>query len=228
MRDEEALALGLLVAAAIHGSIALALDAWVAPRRTTRDPPSPPTIEIEPVPPPDPPVMREPARGAPVRRKERIHPPAPAALAGRILSAIPDPDAVVDMTEHVVAGAADGYAGGETAPDGTSSKPALQPSAGRIDPPLEPDRSRPARSLESLDWRCPFPEEAQIDHAVSTIRVEVDTNGTISHVVVIDDPGSGFGREAGDCARRRRWGSALDRSGSPTVGSVIIRVRFDR
>src|SRR5262249_48525400 len=117
---------------------------------------------------------------------------------------------------------------GETSSEGTSPSPVEGP-ARRADPPvLESDRSRPARSPGSLDWQCPFPEEADIDHAVSTIRVDVDARGSIAEGIVVDDPGSGLGREALACARRRHWESARDRHGSPIAGSVILRVRFDR
>ncbi len=78
---------------------------------------------------------------------------------------------------------------------------------------------------------CLFPAEADaagIDSTVATIRVGVDASGGVKNVTVVPDPGHGFGREAERCARTKSWTGALDRSGLPTHGSVIVNVRFER
>jgi protein TonB len=94
-----------------------------------------------------------------------------------------------------------------------------------------PDRSRPPALVGGLKWDCPFPGEADaegINHAVVTLRVELDQRGNVLRSMVAKDPGSGFGREARRCARLQRWSPGLDRAGNPIAAETRVIVRFDR
>jgi protein TonB len=95
----------------------------------------------------------------------------------------------------------------------------------------EVDRSRRASLAGGARWDCPFPNEAEnegIESAKAVLRVELDAQGQPLKVIVTEDPGYGFGREARRCAMRRRWMSRLDRSGAPTADAVTVMVSFER
>jgi outer membrane biosynthesis protein TonB len=82
-----------------------------------------------------------------------------------------------------------------------------------------------------MQWDCPFPEEADdagVDHAVVTLRVEVGGDGTVQSVRATSDPGHGFAREARRCAMSKRWSAGLDRAGNPANAVALVNVRFDR
>jgi protein TonB len=104
-------------------------------------------------------------------------------------------------------------------------------SAAPPPPPPGVDKSRPIGLAGGTSWNCPFPPEAdadQIDQAVVGVRVTVRTDGSASSVVVVSDPGHGFGRAAKACALARRYQPALDRTGTPIVSSSMVNVRFSR
>lgn len=85
--------------------------------------------------------------------------------------------------------------------------------------------------LGSDEWQCPFPQEAnddQIDHAVVSLRVDVDANGGVRQLAIVEDPGHGFAREALHCARSKHWSPALDRAGNPSAGTLTVHIRFER
>jgi protein TonB len=239
--DRHAMLAGLAIAAGLHLALGLAIARWarppfgtqtamrsvieIEPTSLARDQPrdlvehtEPPTSPIE--------KRRAPSKHA-VRRE--------AAMAGRVLTRAPAED-TLDMTDVVVVGSAERYPGGETRASGTNPNavhealdPALARNAEKIEE--EVDRSSAAHISGGSDWRCPFPPEADeggVDHAVTTIQVDVDEAGAIVRLMVLEDPGSGFGREAEECARRKRFQSAHDRRGFPTRGSVVLRVSFDR
>lgn len=93
------------------------------------------------------------------------------------------------------------------------------------------DRSRRAGLADSARWDCPFPSEAEsegIEAAKAVLRVELDAHGQPMKIIVTDDPGHGFGREARRCAMRRRWTSRLDHSGAPAADAVTVVVSFER
>jgi protein TonB len=171
-------------------------------------------------------------------------PPAAAAQAGKALAMDQDPNEPVDMTNTIVQGAGSTYAGGTTAAAGTSTVAVRDPNAkpggtpggsgtGPVVAPQGPDKTRTAGLLGSTEWNdCPFPQEAdaeQIDEAQVTIQVHVKPNGRAEKVVVLSDPGHGFGREARLCAMRKSFQIALDREGTPIAGvTKPFRVRFER
>jgi protein TonB len=201
---------------------------------------------------PDPPPPEEkPEEPKPVLLKQATPPPeAPpqppaAAEAAKVLTADPDPNDPVDMTNTIVQGNADKYAGGVSANNGTSKTAVTNPGAQATGvpggtgtaaaPPPAPkvDRSRKAGLLGSSDWTdCPFPAEAdaeQIDQAFVLIQVRVKPDGSPETVTVVQDPGHGFGREARKCAMRKKFTPALDIDGNaiPAVTNPF-RVRFER
>jgi protein TonB len=147
---------------------------------------------------------------------------------------------VLDLTDGFVVGSASTYAGGPTTAEGARSTRIAAVSANpaatatpRPSPSIErgPDRSRKPAVRGALEWRCPFPPEADadgIDDAVATIRVDVDPAGAVRGASVQSDPGHGFGREARRCALTKAWMPALDHDGNPVDGTAVVRVRFVR
>lgn len=176
-------------------------------------------------------------------------PPPPAAQAGKVLTANPDPGETVDMTGNAfVQGEGDQYVGGVTAAAGSGSAATYNPSAttgptatgtgtGTGAPPAPkpqgPDQSRAPGVAAGNAWSsCPFPPEAdqdQVDYAVAVIVVTVRPDGSAQSVRVVSDPGHGFGRAARMCALGMRYTPGLDREGQSTVGTTPpINVTFTR
>ena len=114
-----------------------------------------------------------------------------------------------------------------------ASPPPRAPPPARAPPgapaPAGPDRTRGAGLLGSTEWNdCPFPQEAdaeQIDEAQVTIQVHVKPDGRAEKVVVLSDPGHGFGREARMCAMRKSFQVALDREGHALPGVTRRDIR---
>lgn len=198
----------------------------------------------QPPPPPPPKEEEKPEPAAPVHLAPReVAPPPPApAQAAKVLTQEPDPNEPVDLTNTIVQGNADTFAGGLTASNGTNanavrSLPAATGVPGGTGtvaaptPPPGPDRSRKASVAGGSDWNAPFPPEAdtaQIDEAYVTIQVDVRVDGSPSAVRVVSDPGNGFGREARKYAMTRHYGTALDHDGNPVPGTCQVRVHFQR
>lgn len=204
-----------------------------------KDPPPPPP---EPEKPPEP----EPERAPPPKDTPppEAAPPKPAE-AGKVLVADSKPDEPVDLTGGFVQGSGDNYAGGSTSSDGTSKKPVYNPAAASTGvpggtgtapappPPRKNDQSRVPGLLGSSDWNdCPFPGEAdaeQIDRQAVLIQVVVKPDGSPDNVIVVQDPGHGFGREARKCAMRKKYAPGMDADGKPVGGTTKpFRVRFER
>jgi len=178
---------------------------------------------------------KSPLAPAPVPRSEPAAPPPPAAAA-QVVAAAPAPDAPLDFTGFDIAtGNAQRFAGGVTASNGTNTRAVHAPV---VDRSAAPDRAAGAVSLarpvqlEARDWRCPWPQQADllsVDEERVVIRVSVDAQGTVTAASVLEDPGHGFGDAALRCARKNRFVPALDASGRPIVAtSPPIRVRFTR
>ncbi len=95
-----------------------------------------------------------------------------------------------------------------------------------------PPPSPKAALAGSSAWTCPFPPEAdaaKVDSAVVTLVVTVSATGKPIKVMVVQDPGSGFGRAARSCALARTYKPAVDDQGKPIESSTPpIRVRFTR
>ena len=198
-----------------------------------------PEKEPEPEPEPEKPVVKEtpPPEAAP--------PPQPAQAA-KVLTSDPEPnEGPVDLTNTFVTGSGSTYAGGTTSSEGTSKTAVYNPAAANTGvpggtgtapapPPVrKEDKSRVPGLLGSVDWNdCPFPGEAdaeQIDQAFVLIQVKVKPDGSPENVIVVQDPGHGFGREARKCAMRKKYSQGLDADGNPIAGTTKpFRVRFER
>lgn len=166
--------------------------------------------------------------------RPRLAEPA-AAQAAPIIAQQPVPDAPVDLTgDTVVTGTAKAYTGGVTPPSGTAASAVTRghlADQGPAGPPAAADRSRLV-SLESGNWSCPWPREAdrqQIDEQTVVLRAVVRSDGSVESVAVVADPGHGFGSAAAACAKQTRFTPARDRKGDPIRSmSPPIRVRFTR
>jgi len=93
------------------------------------------------------------------------------------------------------------------------------------------DLSRSPTLAGNAAWDCPFPSEAAragVDSAIVTLRVEVTADSHIESVIVLRDPGDGFGREARRCALSKRWQAGLDREGRAAQRTTVVSVHFQR
>jgi len=206
------------------------------------EPPPPPP---EPEPEPEPEAPTPPAAHTPPPAPNTPAPPPPAAAeAGKVLTADADPNEPVDLTDSIVTGEGDRYAGGITAKDGTSKNAVRDGRAeadgvGKAPPgpvappqPTGPDLSRPAAPVAGSWNDCEFPAEADIegiDSAVVQLTVTVGPNGRAKSVTVLKDPGFGFGQSARNCAFRKPFNAAFDRSGTAiTMTTAPFTVRFTR
>jgi periplasmic protein TonB len=90
----------------------------------------------------------------------------------------------------------------------------------------------PTKALTATDEACEFPVEASqkgIESAVVTLQVKVDVTGAALDVVVLEDPGNGFGQAAARCAREQTYVTALDKHGTPIVATTPpFHMRFAR
>ncbi len=173
-----------------------------------------------------------------------------AARAGAVLTRAPEPNEV-DLTGHAfISGTAASFAGGVTqvgakggptydpaaradgAPGGTGTGTATR--MGTAPAPQAPrvDRSRPAGLRDRERWqRIDFPVEAntdRVDDAWVTLKIVVDGLGRPSEVVLVQDPGHGFGRHARAFALGQTYDVALDGEGHPIPGVVQARIHFTR
>jgi TonB family protein len=95
--------------------------------------------------------------------------------------------------------------------------------------PPPPTGSKP-RSRGDAGKNCVFPSEARkagIEHAVVTLRIKVDARGKPKDVVVISDPGHGFGESAKTCAKKMDFDPARDDAGKAIDGETVMRIRFE-
>ena len=202
-------------------------------------PPPPPPPEAPPEPEPEPRAPPPPHAAAP---PTAAPPPPAAAEAGKVLTQDPDPNEPVDLTNSIVTGTGDRYAGGVTASNGTSTNAVRDlraqpdgvgkaPAPGPVAPPSGPDLSRAAGPMGAA-WNCEFPAEADvegIDSAVVQLTVVVGPDGHAKSVTVLKDPGFGFGQSARSCAFRKQFNVALDRAGTAiTMSTAPFTVRFTR
>ena len=204
------------------------------------EPPPPPP---EPEPEPEAPTPPPPPVAAVAPPTDTPPPPPAAAEAGKVLTADPDPNDPVDLTDQgFVSGTGDRFAGGVTAANGTSANAVrdvrAQPDGAGKAPPgpvatvvTGPNLSRPAAPI-AASWNCEFPPEADvegIDNAVVQLTVVVSPDGHPKSVTVLRDPGNGFGQAARSCAFRKQFSAALDRGGvAVTMSTAPFTVRFTR
>ncbi len=187
----------------------------------------PPLREMPPAPElPPPSAAAAQRRAAPARRRapRPMAQPAPAVSGGLDPSAglVPEP-AVEPSPLDFSSGPAFGSTGTSTARAGVATSPIA--SIGHA------DRSRRASIAGGLEWRCPFPSQADthgINRAVVRLRVWVGSDGRAQRVRLTDDPGYGFGRAAEACALARYYEPALDRDGRPAASGLDVALRFVR
>src|SRR5690606_37250202 len=166
-----------------------------------------------------------------------IAPPPPAAQAGKVLTAEPEPEEPLDLTGNTfVTGTGDRYVGGVTASTGTGKKPTYDRRAspqgvegGRGTTPAPayrgPDVSRQARYTGGRLRNCGFPPEAdvaQINQMKIVIVVTVGPDGKPTAVSALNDPGYGFVSRARRCALADRFEPALSRTGKPIASTVTM------
>lgn len=203
--------------------------------RAASAPTPPPTPEPQSAPSASPKAQRlaEPSPAAPAPAADA--PPPPPARAGQVVAQEP-PAEPVDFTDFAVAeGSGQSFAGGVTAPSGTSTQPVhsavVDPQADPHGPHGDGSLARPV-TLPARNWRCPWPEAAEalgIDEQVVVLRAVVDASGHPQEVTLLADPGHGFGDAALDCAEAARFAPARDRNGKRYAAtSPPIRVRFTR
>jgi periplasmic protein TonB len=210
----------------VRNNLQLQIDIDTTPPPPPPPPPEPPPPEPEPEKaPPPPPQANEPPPP----------PPAPAEAA-KVLTAEPDPDAPVDLTDQgIVTGESNELHGGITSSSGTAKHavrdlravPTGVPGGTGAAPapvraPVE-DKSRPAAPMGTSWNDCGFPAEAQLDgveFGKVTLVVTVGTDGRAKSVSVLADPGSGFGAHARQCAMRRTFRPALDKAGQAVVSTT--------
>ena len=206
--------------------------------REEREPepePEPEPVE-EPEPPPKPPDAPKPPPDAPP-------PPPAAAEAAKVLTAEPDPDEPLDLTDTTfVSGSGERYVGGITASTGKSKRAVYDQNArpdgevggtGKKPAPVYqgPDLSAPIQVNVSALTNCGFPPEAdveQINFMKVPITLVVGPDGRAQSVTILEDVGHGFGRRAKRCAMRAKHRPAADRSGKPITSTIRVNVRFTR
>jgi protein TonB len=236
--------LGVAGAVVVHGGL-VALGVTLGARGVERAaaalvtemievelPPEPPPPEPT-APAPEPEPVRE-RRAEPEPEPTAAAPPPEAAQAGQLLAAA---DEVVDFGDTFVTGDSAKYAGGTTESNGSAAHAVRDadaraggvPGGTGTDP--HGDLSRAPQLLGGKAWDCPFPAEADdagLDQAVVTLRLEVGADGKVTDARATVDPGHGFAREARRCALRKRFAPALDRAGRPTGNVLTLNIQFER
>ena len=88
----------------------------------------------------------------------------------------------------------------------------------------------PKATVDSVvSTSCPWPPQAELVNSASVIlRVEVSPSGTAQRVIVLADPGHGFGAQAQECALAANYRPALDDAGIPLASTATIRMHFQR
>ncbi|MFO0556303.1 MAG: energy transducer TonB [Polyangiaceae bacterium] len=129
-----------------------------------------------------------------------------------------------------------GFSGPGDCKKGLNCKPGKAPPPQPTQEPVAAaptvDKSRAAEVTGSKSWSCPFPAEADgagKDSATVVLVVTVRADGSPEKVDVVQDPGTGFGREARKCALQKRYKAGLDRDGNSVRKATLpITVRFTR
>ena len=221
-----------------RAAVMFEIDAEPAPEPEASPEPEP---EPEPEPPPEP-IPNQPVN-VPTDQPTTEAPAPAAAEAGAVLTADPEPDAPLDLTDQgFISGTGTRFAGGTTAATGTSATAVRnpgavaqgQPNAKGTEPGAPPvvNRSRPAGLGGVSQWKMPFPAEADaenINQAVVRMVVVVGPDGRPKSVTLLSDPGNGFGREAKRFAMTQMYEPPLDANGKPTTApSPPFAVRFKR
>jgi protein TonB len=245
--DRRRIFISYLVAAALYaGGLGGFMRSYDHALRDAAKPPMELEIPVEPPPPPPPPPPEpepepEKAKAPPPPAGAPPPPPPAAAQAGKVLTAEADPDAPLDLTNSIVEGTADTFAGGVTASNGTSKNAVYDPNAiGNVPvapvtkpgPPVSAvDLSRRADPTSKSWDHCGFPQDAdleQVNYGRVTLVVNVGADGKASSATVVKDPGFGFGALAQRCALRERFQPALNKAGQAAASTLTMTINFRR
>ncbi len=96
--------------------------------------------------------------------------------------------------------------------------------------PVAPPSGTPPL-LQTASLSCLFPKDApaDVDGERTIAVVDVDAAGVATAVVLVRDPGRGFGRETRECLKRARYTPATDAKGRAVAGKTApLLVRFQR
>jgi protein TonB len=244
----------LLVAALIALAAHAGLGLFAASREPRPEPVRPPVdVELafrEPPPPPEPkepepPQEPDAPKAAEPKPIAKLAPPPPAARAGAVLTAAPDPtpapaaaepfDFTSDPNSHV-------YGSGVVAVGGTATHGLAGARVGgtgnapvRTPPPGDgltaaSDLSQKPRLRVNDPCRGFFPEAAQDDVAVVSVRVVIGKSGQVSNANVVSESptGQGFGAAARRCMLDQAFVPALDRDGNAAATALNVNVKFSR
>jgi hypothetical protein len=103
---------------------------------------------------------------------------------------------------------------------------------GEGSPGLSHDLSSPPRIGGYVYWECPWPAaaaQANVNHAVVHVTVDVTVRGKATAVHLIDQPGYEFGDDAIRCAMDQRYIPGRDTLGKPVAGRTRkFSVQFSR
>lgn len=180
------------------------------------DPPvttAPPAeIELAPLAPPAPPRIEPPPRPVEAAPSERAEP---------YLDDPPPSEAFLLDGPSIRSGAVGGVPGG--VPGGVAGTGAVSPPSPSLPPPPKP-------TLVQSSLRCTFPKDVDpdVDSGRVVLRVQVDASGAVTKVLVLADPGHGFGRAARDCVANARFVAARDEQAQPVASETTLTVRFQR
>jgi hypothetical protein len=191
-------------------------------------------VTLERIPPSPPAEVPTPPRPPAVRRA----PPPAAAQAGRVVTAPVDPNKPLDLTQFdMPVGKSEAYAGGFTAPSGTSKVAVNDPRA-QARGVVGGTGTTPGGSLARAaaparrDWSCPWPEEEQasdLREARVSVRIQVDSDGRAQTVDLLGSPSPAFAIAARICARSERFAAARDEAGRPIPGTISsLSIHFVR
>jgi len=178
------------------------------------------TLEIPVQPEPTSPPLPPP----PPKLPRRSAPPA-AARAGKAVTAEPPSSQPLDLTQFdMPVGKSESYAGGFTAPAGTSAAAVNDPRAhprGVVGGTgTGPGLARAPAPLRR-EWACAWPDEeaaSDLREARVTIRVSVDVGGRAERVEVLGSPPASFASAARACARGESFQTARDDAGREVAG----------
>ncbi|HEY4012208.1 MAG TPA: energy transducer TonB [Polyangiaceae bacterium] len=83
----------------------------------------------------------------------------------------------------------------------------------------------------AFEWECAFPkaaDRAKEDEAVVDLQIVVTPDGRPRDIMILTDPGYGFGRAARLCAARQKYIPAHSARGEPVEGTIKVRVHYVR
>jgi hypothetical protein len=158
-----------------------------------------------------------------------------------VLTADPDPNEPLDLTNGFVSGNGDRFSGGVTAANGTAKTAVRSTGAtptgvpggqGKTEaaPPTQ-DLSRPAKPIQSsLNCTDLWPPDTDQNLARVRVLVSVDADGRPKDVTILQDPGDGFGAAAKRCIMARgKFEAGLDSAGRPLAKPTVpFILKFQR